>query len=80
MWTDEPPEQRPGLIRAEELLKTGAKTVAVGCPFCMIMVTDSVKAKTDTVPVKDIAELLLERLEAVKPDENVGAASGTKAG
>lgn len=64
MWTDETPEQRPGLIRAEELLKTGAKTVAVGCPFCMIMVSDSVKAKNDQVPVKDIAELLLERIES----------------
>jgi Fe-S oxidoreductase/nitrate reductase gamma subunit len=67
MWTDEPPSQRPGLIRAEELLKTGAKTVAVGCPFCMIMISDSVKAKNDQVPVKDIAELLLERIEASNP-------------
>ncbi len=64
MWMDEAPEQRPGLIRAEELLKTGARTVAVGCPFCMIMVSDSIKQKDDRVPVKDIAEILLERIEA----------------
>ncbi|MCS7208372.1 MAG: (Fe-S)-binding protein, partial [Fimbriimonadales bacterium] len=57
----------PGLIRAEELLKTGARTVAVGCPFCMIMVSDSVKTKDDTVPVKDISEILLERIEAMEP-------------
>jgi len=64
---DELPHERPGLIRAEELLKTGARTVAVGCPFCMIMVSDSVKTKDDTVPVKDISEILLERIEAMEP-------------
>jgi len=63
MWMEEPPQQRPGLIRAEELLKTGARAVAVGCPFCMIMVGDSVKQKDDRIPVKDIAEILLERIE-----------------
>lgn len=63
MWTDETPSERPGLIRADELLKTGAKTVAVGCPFCMIMVTDSVKSKNDQIPVKDVAEILWEQIE-----------------
>jgi Fe-S oxidoreductase len=76
MWMDELPHERPGLIRAEELLKTGARTVAVGCPFCMIMVSDSVKQKDDRVPVKDIAEILLERIEAgaVVPESAVGHA------
>jgi Fe-S oxidoreductase/nitrate reductase gamma subunit len=70
MWMEEAPQQRPGLIRAEELLQTGARTVAVGCPFCMIMVGDSVKQKDERVPVKDIAEILLEQIEAtnVPPD------------
>jgi Fe-S oxidoreductase len=67
MWMDELPHERPGVIRAEELLKTGARTVAVGCPFCMIMVSDSIKTKDDTVPVKDIAEILLEHIEASAP-------------
>ena len=40
------------------------KTIAVGCPFCMTMITDGTKAKDveDDVAVKDIAELLAERL------------------
>lgn len=76
MWMDELPHERPGLIRAEELLQTGARTVAVGCPFCMIMVSDSVKQKDDRVPVRDIAEILLERIEAgeVVPAGAVGEA------
>jgi len=72
MWIEEPPQQRPGLVRAEELLQTGARTVAVGCPFCMIMVSDSVKQKDDRIPVKDIAEILLERIEA--QSQNLAAA------
>ena len=66
MWMEEAPQQRPGLIRAEELLQTGARTVAVGCPFCMIMVGDSVKQKEERIPVKDIAEILLEQIEAAE--------------
>src|ERR1051326_4766388 len=31
MWMEEAPEQSPGLRRAQQLMATGAKTVAVGC-------------------------------------------------
>jgi Fe-S oxidoreductase len=64
MWMEEPPEQRPGLIRAKELLATGAKTVAVGCPFCKIMVGDSVAhvGGEDAPPVMDVAEIMAEAL------------------
>lgn len=46
--------------RIEEALETGAETVAVACPFCMVMMTDGVKnkEKEDTVKVYDLAELL----------------------
>jgi len=50
--------------RTEQALATGAKTVAVGCPFCMTMMTDGTKAKgvDEQVKVKDLAELVAERL------------------
>ncbi len=50
--------------RIEEALETGANTVAVGCPFCMTMISDGVKnkEKESTVKVYDLAELLLEKL------------------
>lgn len=46
--------------RTEEALATGAKTIAVGCPFCMTMLGDGVKnkEKEDSVKVFDIAELI----------------------
>lgn len=61
MWMEEPPNQRPGVNRAQELLATGAKAVAVGCPFCKVMVGDSIAqvAGENAPPVLDVAEVLL---------------------
>jgi Fe-S oxidoreductase len=49
--------------RTEEALETGADTIAVGCPFCLVMITDGIKNKDKEgdVQVKDIAELIAER-------------------
>ena len=47
--------------RSKQLLATGASTVAVACPFCMMMIDDGVKtvAQPDqAVEVLDIAEVL----------------------
>ena len=51
--------------RIEEALLTGADTIAVACPFCMVMMTDGVKNKEreETVKVYDLAELLLQSME-----------------
>ena len=48
--------------RTEEALSTGAKTIAVACPFCMTMISDGVKSKEkeSDVKVKDLAELIAE--------------------
>jgi Fe-S oxidoreductase len=61
MWMEEDPGQRPANRRAEELLATGAKTVAVGCPFCRIMLDTGIKQATDEdIRLVDLAELLQE--------------------
>jgi Fe-S oxidoreductase len=62
MWMEEDPKKRVSTVRATEALATGAKTVAVGCPFCLTMMTDGVAAQTDAARVLDIAEILAERL------------------
>jgi Fe-S oxidoreductase len=58
--------KRVNVERTEQALATGAKTVAVGCPFCMTMLTDGTKAKNveESVQVKDLAELVAERLKS----------------
>ncbi len=52
------------LERTEEALATGASTIAVACPFCMVMMSDGVKnkAQENTVKVYDLAELIASRL------------------
>lgn len=62
MWMEEPPQQRVSTKRAGEALATGAKTVAVGCPFCLTMMTDGVAANESDARVLDVAEVLAERL------------------
>jgi Fe-S oxidoreductase len=56
--------KRVNVERTEQALATGANTIAVGCPFCMTMLTDGTKAKNveEQVRVKDVAELVAERL------------------
>ena len=41
---------------------TGATTVAVGCPFCLTMMSDGVATQSDGARVLDVAEILVERL------------------
>ncbi len=62
MWMEEDPKQRVSTLRAKEALATGAKTVAVGCPFCLTMMSDGVAAEDSTAKVMDVAELLAEQL------------------
>ena len=47
--------------RSRQLLDTGAETIAVGCPFCMMMIDDGVKtvgSPEQKVEVLDVAEVL----------------------
>jgi Fe-S oxidoreductase len=59
---EEPGSQRVNIERTEQALETGAKIIASACPFCMIMMEDGVKQKSQdqNVKVKDIAELVAE--------------------
>ncbi len=62
MWMEEDPAQRVSTERAKEALATGAKTVAVGCPFCLTMMSDGVAACGSEARVLDVAEILAERI------------------
>ena len=51
--------------RAEEALALNPEIIAVGCPFCMTMISDGVKNfnKENDVQVKDIAEMIADAIE-----------------
>lgn len=58
----EPGRKEVNIERIEEALGTGADTIAVSCPFCMVMMTDGVKNKEKeaSVRVLDLAELIAQ--------------------
>lgn len=66
MFMEEVVGDRINVVRTDELLATGAETIAVNCPFCTTMISDGVKAadKADTVRVRDIAEIIRENVVA----------------
>jgi Fe-S oxidoreductase len=64
MWKEEEHGwERVNANRFKEAQSTGANMLAVGCPFCMIMLTDAKKATSSEMQVLDIAELVAARLE-----------------
>jgi Fe-S oxidoreductase len=64
MWKEEEAgDQRVSANRIQEAIATGAETLAVGCPFCMIMLSDAQKAANTSMDVEDVAEVVLKALE-----------------
>jgi heterodisulfide reductase subunit D len=61
----EPGNKDVNVERTEEALALNPKVIAVGCPFCMTMMTDGVKHfnKEAEVKVLDIAELIAQAKE-----------------
>lgn len=78
MWMEEQLGTRINTNRTEEALATGADRIAVGCPFCKVMLTDGVntavqegKKAEGEVEVVDVAQMLLA---AVRRGEGGGGA------
>ena len=63
MWKEEEHgTQRVSANRFAEAQATGANTLAVGCPFCMIMLNDARKDANSELEVLDIAEIVAAQL------------------
>jgi Fe-S oxidoreductase len=65
MWKEEEHgTARVNEMRYAEAKATGADTVAVGCPFCLTMLTDASKADSGAMQIRDVAEIVAERLKS----------------
>ena len=64
MWMEEKYERVNGK-RSQQLIDTGADTIATACPFCITMVSDGVKSRNlaEDVRVLDVAELAAANME-----------------
>ncbi|OUC80014.1 (Fe-S)-binding protein [Gordonia lacunae] len=82
MWMEEQIGKRINIDRVDEALDTlgdttgdQVKKVATGCPFCRVMLTDGVTARTSgtesegKVEVVDVAQLLLDSVKRGGPTE-----------
>jgi len=69
-------DERVNNKRTLQLLNTGATTIASGCPFCMTMLTDGLKAqdKEEEIGQRDIAEILADAIELDEVEQTPVAA------
>lgn len=60
MWMEEKAGERINVARTEQALEMKPGVIGSGCPYCLTMLSDGVKAKEmeDTVQTLDVAELL----------------------
>ena len=59
-WMEEQTGKKVNVERAEQAIATGAAEVAVGCPYCYVMIDDGVKELGSEVRVRDISMILSE--------------------
>ena len=65
MWMEERIGKRVNLERVDEAIATETSTIATGCPFCRVMLTDGLTTRDsegaagNTTEVLDVAQLLL---------------------
>jgi len=62
MWMEEKIGKKINIERTEELLSKNPDLIAIACPFCNIMISDSVSRKNSNVKVLDIAVIVSENL------------------
>jgi len=62
---------RVNVVRTGQLLETGAKTIALNCPFCLTMITDGVKATegAEDVQVLDVAEIVAANVLSARSEQ-----------
>ncbi len=68
MWMEENLGTRVNVNRTDEAIATGADRIAIGCPFCRVMLSDGLTERqsegvAENVEVVDIAQMLLASVQ-----------------
>jgi Fe-S oxidoreductase len=64
MWKEEEAgQERVSLNRMREAASSGADTLAVACPFCLVMLSDAAKEVASDMKLLDIAEIIADQLD-----------------
>ena len=65
MWHEINDGDRINVKRFEQVMDTGANTVATACSFCAIMMEDAMKVKgqEENIKVLDVAEIVAKGIE-----------------
>ncbi|MGW0287937.1 heterodisulfide reductase-related iron-sulfur binding cluster [Streptomyces sp. NPDC003236] len=72
MWMEERIGKRINNERVDEALSVNPDIVSTACPFCLVMLTDSVNGKKndgkakESIQVVDVAQLLLDSVSSMK--------------
>jgi Fe-S oxidoreductase len=75
MWMEEKLGTRINSTRTAEAVATGADRIAIGCPFCRVMLSDGLSAAQadgtarDEVQVVDVAQMLLAAVRPAPPEQ-----------
>ncbi|HEX8099087.1 MAG TPA: heterodisulfide reductase-related iron-sulfur binding cluster [Actinomycetota bacterium] len=69
MWMEERLGKRVNVERTEEAISTGADSMGVACPFCLIMLDDGAKAKGEAIKVVDVANVVAQATEVTPATE-----------
>ncbi len=92
MWMEETIGERVNVNRTKEAVATGAEQIAVGCPFCRVMLEDGLTAEQsagnagEDLEVLDVAQMLLASVKGEAPKAKAkskvgaGAAAGATGG
>jgi Fe-S oxidoreductase len=70
MWMEERMGKKMNIERTDEALASASQTLAVGCPFCNIMLSDGITERhaDEDMSVQDVAQLLLRSVTPATSD------------
>ncbi len=85
MWMEEKLGTQINTNRTEEAIATGAERIAIGCPFCRVMISDGLGAKqsegiAETVEVVDVAQMLLAAVRRGSEPDGAAEVSSVEVG